>query len=1192
MQLTSLEIKGFKSFADKVVLRFDAGITGVIGPNGCGKSNVIDAIRWVLGEQRTKHLRSDKMSNIIFNGTAKRKAADFAEVTLHFENNKNLLPAEYKEVSITRKYARNGNGDYFLNGVACRKKDILDLLAPTGATANSYAIIELKMVDDILNDREDARKQMFEEAAGIAQFKQRKKESLSKLESVDTDLERVEDLLGEITANMNHLEKQAAQVDKYLEAKDSYQRHSIALSKRQMRTFRQNLESQTQRQSELLAEKTQLHAQVETFEQHREAIKTDIESKESTLSEQRQQLSRQNEKIRYEQTEAQRKRDREKYLLERKGQVEKQIVETKQNNESQLAQIGELSQSQAFLQSQVESLEAELANIETLYKKEKQAHDFKRSELNLVQDRVKNLQSEILVLTKEKEVKEAQQAALLQENEQLGLEFSGQEAQIDKVNTQLSELEGLVESLQSDLDQQKNEQAEKERLIGRTQQEIEKEKEEKNNLLRRYDAQKNEVKLLKTLVESKEGYSQTVQYLTQNFNQVRPAASENALPTPPLLTELLDCQPEYIAALQTFLQPFMNFFVVENEQIALQTFAHLQEAKKGKAQFFVLERLKDLPTPLLLDVPQALSALAVVRFEAKYKSLFYALLQSLYFVEEDFDPAQTLLHPQAVFIRKDTTLLYGKNGELSGGQAKAQDEKSLLIGKKQQLENLEKSLVLLEAQIQNQTAQITTLESEKKELEASSLQASIQEKQKQLNRYLQEKISAQARLEQMQASLERSLQRKQVSNEKVSRLKNSIEGLEPQIAEKQFVLKTNEEKKNQLAADFERDSLRFEAQDAFFKEKNKQLYEEKARLEKIQQETAFKENAIAQNAERLYDLEQEAQQIQQESQKLHLQIEAHQQQERELSLLRNEWQQVYEEEQAAFRLLRAQDEELSQQIRNTSRKIQENNNSLLEIQNKIGESRLKLTALQERLQAEFNLVLEEEQMQQRRVEDELSDEVLIEEIESAKRRLQRIGAINETAKEAYLEVKERHDFITSEKDDLVKAKESLVMTLAELEAEAEKSFSEAFTTIRQNFIAVFRSLFSDEDNCDLKLLNPQQPLDSPIEILAQPKGKRPLTIKQLSGGEKTLTAVALLFSIYLYKPAPFCIFDEVDAPLDDANIDKFTRIIQKFSKEVQFIVVTHNKRTMVSTDVVYGVTMPEIGVSRAVPVSLKGLAVN
>jgi chromosome segregation protein len=1192
MQLTSLEIKGFKSFADKVVLRFDAGITGIIGPNGCGKSNVVDAIRWVLGEQRTKHLRSDKMSNIIFNGTAKRKAADFAEVTLHFENNKNLLPAEYKEISITRKYARNGNSDYFLNGVACRKKDILDLLAPTGATANSYAIIELKMVDDILNDHEDARKQMFEEAAGIAQFKQRKKESLSKLESVDADLERVEDLLGEITTNMNRLEKQAAQVDKYLEAKASYQRHSIALAKRQMQTFRQNLESQTQRQAELLAEKTQLHAQIETFEQNREALKADIKSKESLLSEQRQQLSRQNEKIRYEQTEAQRKHDREKYLLERKNQIARQIAETKQNNENQLAQISELSQNQIFLQNQIQSLEAELANIETLYKKEKQAHDFKRSELNLVQDRVKNLQSEILVLTKEKEVKEAQQAALLQENEQLDLEFSGQEAQIDKVKAQLSELESWIESLQGELDAQKNEQAEKDRLILRTLQAIEKEKEEKNNLLRRYDAKKNEARLLKTLVESKEGYSQTVQYLTQYFKQNNPNQPETTSSAPPLLTELLDCEPEYIAALQTFLQPFMNFFVVENEQVVMETLAHLQEAKKGKAQFFVLERLKALPTPQLLDVPQAISALAVVRFEEKYQPLFYALLQSLYFVENDFDPALALQYPEAVFIRKDTTLLYGKNGEISGGQAKAQDEKSLLIGKKQQLENLEKNLTLLETEINNQTKKIADLEAQKQELEASSLQPIIQEKQKQLNRYLQEKISSQARLEQMQTSLERSLQRKQVSNERLSKLKNSIETLEPKIAEKQFILKANEEKKNQLAADFERDSQKFEEQDAFFKAKNKQLYEEKARLEKVQQETSFKEEAIAQNAERLHDLEQEQAQIEQESRQLRTQIEAHQALERELSLLGNEWQILYEEAQAAFRLLRAQDEELSLQIRNTSRKIQENNDLLLEIQNKIGESRLKLTALQERLEAEFNLVLQEDQMQERKAEDALPDEVLIEEIESAKRRLQRIGAINETAKEAYLEVKARHDFITSEKEDLVKAKESLVSTLAELEAEAEKSFSEAFTAIRQNFIAVFRSLFSDEDNCDLKLLNPRQPLDSPIEILAQPRGKRPLTIKQLSGGEKTLTAIALLFSIYLYKPAPFCIFDEVDAPLDDANIDKFTRIIQKFSKEVQFIVVTHNKRTMVSTDVVYGVTMPEIGVSRAVPVSLKGLAVN
>ncbi len=840
MKLSKIEIKGFKSFGDKTTINFNDGVTGVVGPNGCGKSNVVDAIRWVLGEQKTTLLRSDKMENIIFNGSKSRKKLNLAEVSITFDNTKNLIPTEYSNVSITRKYFRSGESEYFLNDIKCRLKDITNLFLDTGITSNNYAIIELSMVDNILNDKDNSRMKLFEEASGISKFKKRKKETLNKIDYTDKDLERVDDLIHEIEKNLRSLKRQSEQTKKFYELKDKYKKLSINL-----------------------------------------AIKT-TEEKTTRLN-----------------------------------QLKKDLKKIEVNDVK-------LSSGIAKKNANLESLKSSLISFEKeLMKKQKVVND----KLERIRKHEEN-----------KKIKKEKLKFLEIKSEELNKKIK-----LDEESNSRSLFS--IESIKKEILQEENSLQKLSKKLNKTKEEFSKFEKE---------------------IDNKQIKTSSLDEINENFRSI-------------------------------------NF--------------NLKSIQEKKNQIISLIQIEEMNKKEII--------LKLNSFENKIDEI----LSNINFIEKSFS-------------------------------------------------NENKELIKLNKQFTKKS--------------------------------------------------------KDLSNEEIlfNKIKNKINSL------------TNELDYKSSTYDYNLKQI---------KNNKKELLNTKDQIKNSKNITSDKDNLLID----LYN------------QKDKLEIE--------LNNYENDYQKTRDEI-----------DKIDAEIKLNRDKKEQNLLLINEHKNEIHDLELDLNSVSERIKVEFELNVLDLKFDEGVFEDQ-SIEIIENIILKTKEKIDKIGQINPLALETYNEMKERHEFITKEKNDLLEAKESLLKTITEIDKNATETFLDSFEKIKKYFKDVFRSLFIEDDDCDLILSDHNSPLESSIDILAKPKGKKPISINQLSGGEKTLTATSLLFAIYLLKPAPFCIFDEVDAPLDDNNIDKFNRIIKKFSKDSQFIIVTHNKRTMMNTDIIYGITMPEQGVSKVVPVDLRNL---
>ena len=840
MKLSKIEIKGFKSFGDKTIINFNDGVTGVVGPNGCGKSNVVDAIRWVLGEQKTTLLRSDKMENIIFNGSKSRKKLNLAEVSITFDNTKNLIPTEYSNVSITRKYFRSGESEYFLNDIKCRLKDITNLFLDTGITSNNYAIIELSMVDNILNDKDNSRMKLFEEASGISKFKKRKKETLNKIDYTDKDLERVDDLIHEIEKNLRSLKRQSEQTKKFYELKDKYKKLSInlAIKTTEEKTIRLNKLKTDLKKIEI--NDVKLSSGIAKKNANLESLKSSLISFEKELMKKQKIVNDKLERIRKHEENKKIKKEKLKFLEIKSDELNKKIKLDEESNSRSLFSI--------------ESIKKEILQEEN------------------------SLQKLSKKLNKTKE------------------EFSKFEKEIDNKQIKTSSLDEINEKFRS-----------------------------------------------------------------INFN--------------------------------------------------------LKSIQEKKNQIISLIQIEEMNKKEII--------LKLNSFEKKIDEI----LSNVNFIEKSFS-------------------------------------------------NENKELIKLNKQFTKKS--------------------------------------------------------KDLSNEEIlfNKIKNKINSL------------TNELDYKSSTYDYNLKQI---------KNNKKELLNTKDQIKNSKNITSDKDNLLID----LYN------------QKDKLEIE--------LNNYENDYQKTRDEI-----------DKIDAEIKLNRDKKEQNLLLINEHKNEIHDLELDLNSVSERIKVEFELNILDLKLDEGVFENK-SIEIVENIILKTKEKIDKIGQINPLALETYNEMKERHEFITKEKNDLLEAKESLLKTITEIDKNATETFLDSFEKIKKYFKDVFRSLFIEDDDCDLILSDHNSPLESSIDILAKPKGKKPISINQLSGGEKTLTATSLLFAIYLLKPAPFCIFDEVDAPLDDNNIDKFNRIIKKFSKDSQFIIVTHNKRTMMNTDIIYGITMPEQGVSKVVPVDLRNL---
>jgi chromosome segregation protein len=1179
MQLSKLEIKGFKSFADKVIINFDEGITGIVGPNGCGKSNVVDSIRWVLGEQKTSALRSEKMENIIFNGTNLRSPLQMAEVSLTINNTKNILPTEYSQITITRRLYRSGESEYLLNGVSCRLKDITNLFLDTGVASNSYAIIELGMVDDLLNDRDNSRRMLFEEAAGISKFKKRKKETLRKLEETDIDLERVEDLLFEIEKNMKSLEKQSKQTEAYYKIKEDYKDKSLLLARVVVAKQKEKSGSLTHQVDAENDRKIRLTAEIAEKESSIEKAKTELVIKEKTLSSRQKAINEFVGKIRQHESDKQIKNERLRFLNDRIANLKDQIDQDRKSNERAKFSLQSLDSEKESAHGILKEIALKVEALKAEYEAQKSATYTLQGESDALRQVYRSLQEEFFQLNKGTEIREIQVSSFRQELERTATDTHQQSASIDEFEKKMVILREELGLKNTFLEKLKREEEEAIQRISSLEKTIDMIREEMNEHSRKLDARQNEYQLTKSLVENLEGFPEAIKFLKKNVSWTKNA---------PLLSDILSTSEEYRVAIENYLEPYLNYYIVDREAEAYEAINILSDASKGKANFFMLDAFEKFhPSPVHM-YPNAFPATQIIEFDPKYSKLMAFILDKVYFYEGDVRsiPADD----DNAFITKNGKVTRRKFS-LSGGSVGLFEGKK--IGRAKNLEKLDKEIKELTRKVEDIRHSLLDRQHELERLRNNTLKQQIEEAQNEVRLVNDELISVKTKSEQFSNLLSSAGLRKEDIQEKIEALLRELDDLKPKVQAAQINLDQQDERLKSITQSLTAQNDLLGQKSVAFNEENIFYHQQENRVTSIEQEIRFKQESmdgsnarIEANAEELSKNETEVREIITTTQTGDTELVGMYAEKEGMELGLSEAEKEYYSG-------RGEIDQFERDLREVQHQRQNIDTVLMELQNQINESKLQLNSVKERLSVEFNIDLDavsELTPEETETLKEEQEEKLREQVSKVREKLDNLGPINPMAMEAYHEIKQRNDFIIAQKDDLIKAKDSLLSTIQEIEGVASATFMEAFGKIKEHFTTVFRSLFNEGDECDLKLTDPSRPLESEIDIIAKPKGKRPLTINQLSGGEKTLTATALLFSMYLLKPAPFCIFDEVDAPLDDANIDKFNTIIRNFSKDSQFVIVTHNKRTMTSTDVIYGITMVEKGISRVVPVDLRELA--
>ncbi len=1183
MRLKSLEIKGFKSFADKTVVNFDDNITGIVGPNGCGKSNIVDSIRWVIGEQKISHLRSENLDSLVFNGSKTRSASGLAEVSLTFENTKNLLPTEFNTVTITRKFYKSGESEYRLNDVQCRLKDIQNLFMDTGISTDSYAIIELGMVDDLIKDKDNSRRRMLEQAAGISIYKTRKKEARLKLDATEQDLARIEDLLFEINNQLKALESQAKKAEKYHEIKHDYREVSIELAKAALEGFNLSYNELTTQSDTETDRKIKLEAEIAIEESNLEQEKLDFVEKEKALQSMQHAFNdlvedvrgRENEKSLVVQRLGHLK-ERETGLKEFLQKAEGQLKGFETSIEHTNQQVKDEEQLLGGLNDQLDQMRKEVDGKRNILDEKRRTLDSLRSEHQQIQRNqfdaekkvavadtsVQNLQRTLMQMEEEKRLREQQRHHLDQERILHEKELNIKKTDLQQLQQHQEYTKDQILQTQALLDELRNELAVENRKL---------------------DAKKNEHDLLKSMIDSMEGYPESVKFLHDNTEWNHHS---------PILSDIIYVKEEYRTALENVLEPYLSYYVVNNLQEGLRAVHLLDENKKGKANFFMLDSLNqdfsETNYPVGYEtfhhLEGAIPALSVVDVEDKYRRLAQYLLKDVFIADNE----EVLQNSNGfIVIEKNGKYVKGKYS-LTGGSVGLIEGKK--IGRMKNLEKLQEEIYAQEAIAEALRLNIQARHNEVIAFNEDLRENAVRETEYDIQQFTTQVFSLHNKLENLHSLQTSSQHRQEELTHQVHLTQSSVEGVRNQLIGYNEQLTEHALKLSEADETFKSTEADYDEATRQFNEFNLNVTRQQSKISALKQELEFKHkqlhdlrHQVHDNTKQLADtvgniMESDAALKEVEQNLLRL-LKSKEEEERRL----NEADQAYYN-------LRNQLNEKESELRHKVKDKELVEHLVSEIKDRLNELKLQLAGMKERLNVEFRINIEDIIGQPRT--NEIPTEELQEKVDRMKKRLENLGEVNPMAIEAFTEMKKRYEFIVEQKNDLVNAKDSLLKTIEEVEATANQKFLETFHTVRDHFQKVFKSLFTEDDQCDLILENPDNLAETGIDVMAKPKGKRPTSLTQLSGGERTLTATALLFAIYLIKPAPFCILDEVDAPLDDANVSKFTNMIRQFSENSQFIIVTHNKMTMSTVDVIYGVTMQEPGVSKLVSVDFRALSEN
>ncbi len=1180
MYLSKLELHGFKSFAQKTAIHFDPGVTAIVGPNGCGKSNVIDAVRWVLGEQRARLLRSDRMENVIFNGTAQKRALGMAEVALTIENTRGVLPTEYSEVTIARRLYRSGESEYMLNGSTCRLKDILDLFMDTGMGAGAYSVIELKMIEDILSDNADDRRRLFEEAAGVTKYKLRRKQALNKLDSTQSDLTRLTDLVDEIERNVRSLQRQAQKASRHQIISERLRTLELALAV-------WDFEKLGDEHRTLDHEIRHVRAQVEGLTAQVSAGEATLETQRMTLVAHEQELSERQKALNAHVDSVRRLESEVRVGAERRASDERALERLDREAEADVLRRTDLQTEQEGLQEHLSDAEKTLVTAEVSEADARAMRDVATEEAEAARTALANARGEAVERTKAHADARAaldrfrdRRTMAEQEQERISTELTGfigraREAQ-ESSHLAAERLNAAEEGVSTAAQALNQARAESEKRRGA----VEAAEEAVRRVLVARDTASAEVDLLRSLVSEGDGLGSAVTFLNEN----------EEWPTETItVVDLIGCDETDRMAFDTALGEWANFLVVDTEAEANNAIARLRVAEQGRATFIALDRLPAQAHRTRSGIPGgSIAAVQAARVPAtKYEPLLRLLLQNV-FILDSLDEARKLRdeYPEATLVTRDGEWTTAR-GFVSGGKGSARSTAGRL-GRQERLEKARAALADAEQRLNGVQSALAQSKAAYEAVEIAAAEQAVE--------------TARSTRDEVRAVATRIAVEQQGLTELRERLVARREALmvswdqEPNLNDLEEAADSELNASRDSTAALAKAESLFETAEA----KRRALNENWGEMRLVLVQVKNTVEGLTRDLERItagfVDLELRATRRAEESERLRASITEDEGTTVTLSAQLDEsragtdalHQTVSEAEQSLL-----ENRALIVDTEKTLREIRANRDASIQRQTAVD---LRLTeivtrqdGISERLEEEHGVTLEQAAELAEAAHDAetpFDPAAARGEIPDLRSRLRGLGAVNALALESYEEEQQRLEFLSKQQADLQEAEQTLLSTIEEINTTAASRFETTFEQVRKAFEQLFADLFGENATATL-ILDGDDPLEAPIEVKARPKGKKPSTINQLSGGEKTLTAIALLFAIYLVKPSPFCILDEVDAPLDDANIDRFMNLIRSFATSTQFILVTHNKLTMEAADRMYGITMPEPGVSRLVGVKFE-----
>ncbi|MEW6196484.1 MAG: chromosome segregation protein SMC [Bacteroidota bacterium] len=1195
MFLSKLEIFGFKSFANRTNIAFNRGITGIVGPNGCGKTNIVDAIRWVLGEQKTTTLRSDKMENVIFNGTRERKPMGMSEVSLTLVNDLGILPTEYSEVTITRRIFRSGESEYLLNKNICRLKDITNLFMDTGMGTNAYSVIELKMIETILSSKADERRRLFEEAAGVNKYKLRRRLSLKKLEDVKADLTRVNDIVSEVEKTVRSLERQAKRADQFTQIQTVLRDKEIDLSEREFALFHEKKDNLKNEINSLILKKDEIDIEIRKIENELIVYRGQINIIEVDLQNKRNEISSNTDLLHQTQKNISVSEERLNSLINNRTRLEREIQELKSRLQTNNTGIIKNEEELVDLNEKLTLKENEIIDNEQTIISKKELLEEKKTIL-------KQLTEERFTLLKEISDKENLTTALHKE-------LSLHKANIDKLNnkiqtitTRIAKTVGFIEDLnieKADTEKKLNDTGlqialrEKEKLELETKLNSLKEKDiEEKTLLAGF---KEKISFLQTLISNLEGISKGSKVLLENNDWSQKEKN--------IFAYVGNTQEKYRFALESALKSVLNNLLIDSTEELETAIGYLKKNDLGKASFYLLQNNHSAKKSLIeklyrLSINRKIKKL---RSEESFHGWAYEFVETEKIWEPYFNQVLSRIaivpdlksaiglhskYPDFSFVTLDGDLIQN-SGVIEAGSLPKQDE--TLFGRKQLLENLKKEIPKHESNLEKLKADINEIENKLSSIDLKNL--NDQEKLIANDIANIDKQISQLEFEKKKADEEIEITRKEIHElaEKSNLLDNQI--IETNTSLNKLVEEI--QLKDSKIEDFESELNNFERNyNQIIDEQNARKVELERLKGQINNTGDFIERSKNEQVRIQQGIEKREQDILTNDNETNTLKETIDITAQELDNINTQRKVLVDEETSIDSKLKSIKDEASKyerQLNELRDQRQEVSDSVHSYEIKENEIDYKISGLIDHIKENYSIELTLKQFEDLNT---FNYEETTREVQSLKDKLKNIGPVNLLAYSEYEEEKTRLDFLHKQRDDLINSEKDLIKTINEINDTAQKLFLDTFEMIRQNFIKIFQTLFNPGDEADLILEENVDPLEAKIEITAKPKGKRPTSIELLSGGEKTLTATALLFAIYLVKPSPFCILDEVDAPLDDANIDRFTKLLKEFSIKTQFIIVTHNKRTMESSETMYGVTMQEEGISKLVGVRFEEIPEN